>query len=603
VKFNETEFRRFLCSLKIETKEKGIINLGHNLMGTQDYLIREIASGLNDGIHFFIVLKGRQEGITTVTLAFDMYWHFKYPGTSGTLIIDSEENREMFRTTLSMYMDSLPNQWKAPVRVHNRSQLVLANRSRIAYQVAGQKKKEKRSVGVGKAIMYGHFTECSNWGDEGALVDIQASLAEHNPRRLYIWESTARGYGDQWHEMYETAERARTQKALFVGWWLNHFYRKEKDSMEYTVYWDGELTKDEKKWTAEVKKLYDFDIQPEQIAWWRYMNAEKVLDYNKLLENYPPTADYAFQMSGSRFFTVDKLNDRMAIARVTPFECYRMVFGMSLAETQLVDATEETADLKIWEQPKAGAHYVMGADPAYGSSEWKDQFCIQIFRCYADGMEQVAEYCTTDCTTGTFAWAMLSLAGGYNTGVDPATGQGPVNIMLNLEINGPGMAVWAEIQNMRRSVGTESGVEPRLAAVCLNIQNYLYHRPDSTGGGFAYHFKTDTNTKERMLSHFKDGFELGQILCYSEDLMHEMKKVQREDGAIEAPGRGKDDRVIAAGLCTIAWKDFFQLRLAATGVTRKKKDAKPATGPTAPLGRRVDQWLHEYIGMPRKEAA
>jgi SAM-dependent methyltransferase len=46
------------------------------------------------------------------------------------------------------------------------------------------------------------------------------------------------------------------------------------------------------------------------------------------------------------------------------------------------------------------------------------------------------------------------------------------------------------------------------------------------------------------------------------------------------------DRVIAAGLCTIAWKDFFQLRLAAQGVTRAKKDAKQASGPTAPLGRR-----------------
>ena len=79
-----------------------------------------------------------------------------------------------------------------------------------------------------------------------------------------------------------------------------------------------------------------------------------------------------------------------------------------------------------------------------------------------------------------------------------------------------------------------------------------------------------------------------------------MKKVQREDGQIEAPGRGKDDRVIAGGLAVIAWKDFFQLRLAALGVTRSKKNALPATGPTAPLGRAIDAWLHDVMKMPSR---
>jgi hypothetical protein len=592
VKLNVAEFKRFASALRVETKESGVVRLGENWLGTQEYVIEEIFKGLEEGIHFFVILKGRQLGITTLTLALDLYWHFKFPGTSGTLIIDTEDNREMFRETLKMYCDSLPNEWKVPHSVHNRTQFVFKNRSRIAYQVAGQKKKEKRSVGVGKAIMFMHATECSNWGDEGALADIQASLAQHNPKRLYIFESTARGY-NQYEELWSVARASRSQKGIFVGWWRNKFYRCEPDSMEYKVYWDGKPSPKENRWIQEVKQLYDFDIEPEQIAWWRFMIDEKILDETRMFQEYPPTEDYAFQMSGSKFFTAENLNDRMKIAKNVPFEPFRLTFGITMAETQVVDADEDFATLKVWEMPKTDAFYVIGADPAYGSSEWKDQFCAQVFRCYADGMEQVAEFCTTECTTSSFAWAVLYLCGAYNTT------PGRPGVMLNLEINGPGMAVWAEIQNMRRMAGLESGIDKKIAEVCLHIQDYLYHRPDSTGGGYAYHFKTDTNTKERMLTHFKDGFEQGQILCYSEYLLDEMKKVQREDGQIEAPGRGKDDRVIAAGLATIAWKDFFQLRLAGQGVVRAKKNSEPPKGPTGALGRRVDTWLHEYIGMPR----
>ena len=48
---------------------------------------------------FFCILKGRQLGITTISLALDLYWHFTHPGLQGTLTTDTEENRDMFRST------------------------------------------------------------------------------------------------------------------------------------------------------------------------------------------------------------------------------------------------------------------------------------------------------------------------------------------------------------------------------------------------------------------------------------------------------------------------------------------------------------------------
>ena len=111
--------------------------LGTQLLGTQRFVMEQIGKGLEEGKHFFVILKGRQLGITTISLALDLYWHFINPGFQGTLTTDTEENRDVFRTTLGMYMDGLPPEYKIPLLTHNRNQMVLKNRSRLFYQVAG----------------------------------------------------------------------------------------------------------------------------------------------------------------------------------------------------------------------------------------------------------------------------------------------------------------------------------------------------------------------------------------------------------------------------------------------------------------------------------
>ena len=102
MKFDLQKFYQFCSQLQIETKEKGLQRLD-KLLGTQTYVMNEIARGLEEDIHFFTILKGRQLGVTTISLALDLYWVFTHPGLGATLVTDTEENREMFRSTLGMY--------------------------------------------------------------------------------------------------------------------------------------------------------------------------------------------------------------------------------------------------------------------------------------------------------------------------------------------------------------------------------------------------------------------------------------------------------------------------------------------------------------------
>ena len=581
--FDLQNFYHFCRQLKIETKEQGLRKMD-NLLGTQTYVMQEITKGLQDDCHFFVILKGRQLGITTISLALDLYWHFTHPGLQGTLTTDTEENRDMFRSTLAMYMDGLPKEYRIPILAHNRNQLSLKNRSRIFYQVAGLR--AKGSLGRGKAITYLHGTETSSWGDEEGLASLLASLAETNPDRLYTFESTARGF-NMFHDMYTTAKRARTQRAIFCGWWRNELYSLDPEGQTYKVYWDGKLTGEEKEWVRDIKKLYGVEINSRQIAWWRWKMLEGIKDDSLMYQEFPPTEDYAFVMTGTSFFSNARCTDAVKKLKKVPYQSYRYSFGVNFHDTEVLKSTERLATLKVWEEPVDTAYYVIGADPAYGSSDWTDRFCIQVLRVYADGLEQVASFATSELNTYQFAWVIAHLAGAYK------------NSTLNLEINGPGQAVINELRNLKRqaaAMGTALGKD--LMDVYGNMQNYIWRRNDTIGGlSNSIGWMTTAATKERMLTYMKDYFERGMLDIWDMDTIEEMKTTIRDGSSIEASGRNKDDRVIATALACAAYAEQVQPRLIAQKLTKRVSRVQDDFTPEQlTVGRNVSDYL-KRIGV------
>ena len=581
--FNLKHFYNFCSQLQIETKEQGLKKMG-SLLGSQTYVMNEVKKGLDEGVHFFVILKGRQLGITTISLALDLYWHFTHPGLQGTLTTDTEENRDMFRSTLAMYMDGLPKEYRIPLVAHNRNQLSLKNRSRLFYQVAGLR--AKGSLGRGKAITYLHGTETSSWGDEEGLASLLASLAETNPDRLYLFESTARGF-NMFHDMYVTAKRARTQRAIFCGWWRNELYSLDPEGNTYKVYWDGKLTGEEKEWVKDIKKLYDFEINSRQIAWWRWKLYEGIKDDSLMYQEFPPTEDYAFIMTGTSFFSNARCTDAVKALKKKHCDFYRYSFGVNFQDTQVLKSTDRLASLKVWEEPVDTAYYVIGADPAYGSSDWADRFCIQVYRVYADGMEQVAAFATSEMNTYQFAWVIAHLAGAYK------------NSTLNLEVNGPGQAVINELKNLKRQAANMgSALGKDLMDVYANMQNYIWRRNDTLGGmSNSIGWLTTSATKERMLTYMKDFFERGMMEINDMDTIEEMKTLVRNNGSIEASGRNKDDRVIASALAAAAFAEQVQPRLIAQKITRQVSRIQDDFTPEQlTVGRNVSDYL-KMIGV------
>ncbi len=574
-------FNVFCANLRIDSKEQGTVPLVLN--GCQRHLIEKVAEGLEKGIRTFIVLKGRQEGISTVCLALDLFWMFSNPGLQGGVITDTDSNKEKFRETITRYIDSLPRSMKSPVKINNRYQLAFKNRADIQYMVAGIR--SGGNLGRAKALNFLHATECSSWADEEGLASLQASLAEKADNRLYIWESTARGF-NMFYDLCQTAKRATSQMFIFIGWWLKEEYSFKPEDAEYKVYWGAapNLSQKEREAVKKVKQFYNYDVNPGQIAWYRWHLAEKKNgDEMWMKQEFPWDEDEAFVVAGSQFFTGERLTTTYLEAKRERYSSYRYITGAEFQFTQIKPTNAANSELKIWEEPKPEGIYVMGADPAYGSSEWADRFALVIFRCYADRLIQVAEYCTPDIACYQFAWIIAHLGGAYR------------NIFLNLEITGPGGAVSTELVNLQRSAGQIPVGTGTLLDVMGSIRHYFWMRPDNTmsGAGKAIHTKMDEFSKRAIMNTFKDSFEVGRMELRSTELVNEMRSVVNEDGSIGASGRAKDDRVIAAALAHWVWVQQVKSQLVGQRMTYAavRQHEETSVGTMGQVGRQVFQYL------------
>ncbi len=177
-------FEDFLKHMRIDSKEIAAEDERGsplNLWGSQRMFLSEVATGLEDGQNTFVCLKARQEGISTVSLAIDIFWCLVHPGMMGALVTDTEANRNIFRATIERYIKNLPaklvgENFKIP-RV-NRDFILFPNGSRLDFLVAGTR--SKATWGEGRGYTLAHLTEVANYGDPNGL----ASFRERRPAQF-----------------------------------------------------------------------------------------------------------------------------------------------------------------------------------------------------------------------------------------------------------------------------------------------------------------------------------------------------------------------------------------------------------------------------------
>ena len=462
----------------------------------------------------------------------------------------------------------------------NREGLTLENDSRILFKSAGVKKSKSsgtlgRSVGLSLATL---SELCSYDNDEG-LESFKQSLSDINPDRLYIYESTARGF-NRWYEMWKEAKEDPAHcKCIFLGWWSKPSQRIDRDHADWAQYGDLPPTDREIEKIRAVRDLYGYNVTQEQLAWVRRkmdptaqsLGDDEDEDTVKLQEQCWSESE-AFQQTGSIFFPAQKLTDATVQHATNQFERYYYLdTAVEFVEMRAYKGIPSCTHLKVWEEPDIDGSYAIGVDPAYGENENNDRSSIQVLRCYADGVDQVAEYAWPLVNTRQLAWVVASLLGWY--------GAGRAEARYILELNGPGNAVFQELKALKHQIDNayqaQQYADQGLKDIFRNVKTFIYNRPDSMfTNSTTLHWKTSTGNKITILERMRDFVSNGMLHIRSMSLIDEMKTIAREGDSIKAPGNMKDDRVLAMALAVHCWEDRARKTLIQQKRTRQAEEAR-----------------------------
>ena len=566
-------FLNFISVITIDSKESGVGPL--NLYGSQKRYLAELIDGLERDVHTFVFLKARQLGISTVALAVDLFWLIVHPGMQGAIVTDTDGNRDKFRIILTRMLASLPGGYRVEVTLHNRANLVLGNGSTLDYLVAGTRKTATK-VGISRAYNFLHATEISNFGAIEGIQSLFATLAQKHPDRLYMFESTARGFNLFYTLWQQARSDPMTQKAAFIGWWANEQYALDENSELFKRYWDGMVEVEEQERVNNVWSKYGVRVTPQQLAWYRWMEETQSGSTGLMDQDYPWDEDDAFLQTGITFFPIKKMVSIVRNLSENPpiFLGYAYEFGEHFMATKVhsVDDAGE-AELKVYEEPSEIGQYVIGVDPAYGDSDNADNSAIEVYRCYADKLVQVAEFASANPINVQVAWVLAHLAGLYK------------NVMMIIELTGPGEATVLELKHLRQlfdagalPIPGDGGMED----IFGNARWFMYHRSDSPGAGYVYNWKANQDSTTTNYTQAKDLIVLDMLVINSIQCALEFQGVIQEGGSFEpAVSTGKKDRVSATTYAVRAWTDWVRPGMIGANETYEnvsKEEASNAEG-------------------------
>lgn len=249
-----------------------------------------------------LVLKGRQQGFTTLITAYQLACSILNRNFQGYTLADVSVNAEaIFQNKAKFPYSQLPEALKPTEKFNNRKQLLFSKiNSSWAVDTAS------KDVGRSRTVNFLHGSECAFWRD--GIAKVQAAIGEALTRNcIKIFESTADGFND-----YETMWSSGAHINCFYEWWRTPEYSipiiSKKDREAFIQKIDTR-----KEWIWErLRWLKDYiGLQVEQLFWY-YNKYEKYIDKDLIRQEYPCSAREAFLLSGKNVFDPEILMRRLA---------------------------------------------------------------------------------------------------------------------------------------------------------------------------------------------------------------------------------------------------------------------------------------------------
>lgn len=271
-----------------------------DFIDTLNRAIEEFNEGLRTDISL-LVLKGRQQGFTTLITAYQTAYCIVNKNFQGFTLADKSDNSEaIFQNKAKFPYSQLPNSLKPTEKFNNRKQLLFEKiNSSWAVDTA------TKDVGRSRTVNFFHGSECAFWKD--GISFIQAALGEAFTKNcIKIYESTANGYND-YQKMWDSGVHIN----CFYEWWRTSEYRlnfpPDDTRQEFNKNIDNKTDWiwERLRWLRDDKRL-----ELEQLYWY-YKKYEGYIDKRLIQQEYPCSPKEAFLLSGQTVFDTEKLLARI----------------------------------------------------------------------------------------------------------------------------------------------------------------------------------------------------------------------------------------------------------------------------------------------------
>ena len=325
----------------------------------------------------FLVLKGRQQGFTSVITAYQLACTLLRKNFTGFTLADTADNvKTIFQDKAKYLYNNLPSILRPTEKYNSKTELFFEKMNsswRINVATA--------EVGRSRTINFFHGSEAAFW--TALISDIQSSLGEALTKdSIQILESTANGY-NEFKDLWDSGEWIN----CFFEWWKTKEYVLNFESIEIKEEFKANIEEKESwiwnrlRWLKNKIKLKD-----EQLYWY-YKKYNSYLNKDKIKQEYPCTAEEAFLNSGNCVFDSEILMQRKTeleeLYKKNPYKqgFFEYKWNNEEAKDFIIDSSIKFIEnpigmIRIYDQPKPCGFYVLGGDTAGDGSDYNTGTCL-----------------------------------------------------------------------------------------------------------------------------------------------------------------------------------------------------------------------------------
>ncbi len=466
-----------------------------------------------------LVLKGRQQGFTTLVTAYQLSCSILNRNFQGFTLADKSDNSEaIFQNKAKFPYSQLPECMKPTEKFNNRKQLLFEKiNSSWAVDTA------TKDVGRSRTVNFFHGSECAFWKD--GIAPIQGALGEAFTKNcIKIYESTANGYND-YQKMWQSGAHIN----CFFEWWktkeyfLNFPNGEEKDRFLKNIDTGNEWIWERLRWLRDDKHL-----SLEQLFWY-WSKYDRYLDKDLIKQEYPCSPQEAFLLSGRNAFDTAVILSRLERIPKPIKTGYFTYDYDGLRITDIKWQNDRNGYIKLYQMPNSPSvsKYCIGGDTA---GEGSDYFVGQVLDARTGVQVAVLRH---RFDSDQYAKQMYCL-GKYYSCNSVRFGDAPVRIdaLIGIEANFDGYPIMELTrlgytnQYVREAVDTYTGKTEK-----------------------RYGFRTTSLTRPTVISRLIEIVREHCDTINDKETLEELLTITvNEKGRIEAPEGGHDDMMMALAI-------------------------------------------------------